>query len=219
MAKLVRGTTFSTGEGPTASMLNDHVDDALLYSVTSACSASGTNLATIQGGASPPAGADGDPYVTTAGELKFHDGVDYESVVSSHIARTITLQNSSGQNMTAGDVVILDSAQDMGCCLSTSTVDCSKVIGVLKQNLVDTEWGEVYVRGICEVKIDTAFSTPARAPPGSLIACASASGMANSDASRSAVDAEGRFFGLTLGTVTGEGVGGSSALITCYVWK
>jgi hypothetical protein len=221
MAKLKRGTTFVDGTGPTPDDFNDHIEDALLYDTTSACCATGVNLAIIEGGPGPPTGADGDPYVAAGGELQVHNGTGFASITDDMAtAVTVTLQNNTGGNATAGDVVILDDGADLGFQFVTSTDETAKVFGVLKQNLVNTEVGEVYVRGVCEVNIDTNFSDPVKAPPGSLISASpGTTGSANQDAKRNLTPREASYFGITFGTVTGEGLSGGRYLFTCYIWK
>lgn len=126
MANITRGFTFSSGDLVTAAKLHSLVDSASISGVTQAALASSSNLIT-SGGTAPGSPAVGQAWWDTStteadgnGILKIYDGTRWQSASKN---QEQALTNRSGESLTHGDVVVLDTSADNS--VTTTTTEAS----------------------------------------------------------------------------------------------
>ena len=126
MANITRGFTFSSGDLVTAAKLHSLVDSASVSGVTQAAMSSGSNLIT-SGGTAPGSPAVGQAWWDTStteadgnGILKIYDGTRWQSASKN---QEQALTNRSGESLTHGDVVVLNTSADNS--VTTTTTEAS----------------------------------------------------------------------------------------------
>lgn len=136
-----KGSDFSDNV-VTAQKLNDLVDLAMAHTMRAADLVSGLRMI---GNAAQGSPTTGDTFLDSDGHLRlFYGGVFNQLEFTPFV---VTLTNGSGGNLTAGDVVVGDTAADFSITFSASPNNNSRVTGVLKNNVAAGGAAEVIVRG------------------------------------------------------------------------
>ncbi len=133
MANITRGHTFSSGDLVTADKLHNLVDSASIANIAEAALADGSHIIT-SGTTAPAAATAGHAWWDTSGPeadgygiLKIHDGTRWQSVAKNVEQYYL---NSSGGDLTYGDLVIFDTSAARSVTTTTS-VGSTKVAGVI----------------------------------------------------------------------------------------
>jgi len=133
MANITRGHTFSSGDLVTADKLHNLVDSASIANIAEAALADGSHIIT-SGTTAPAAATAGHAWWDTSGPeadgygiLKIHDGTRWQSVAKNVEQYYL---NSSGGDLTYGDLVIFDTSAARSVTTTTSA-GSTKVAGVI----------------------------------------------------------------------------------------
>ncbi len=96
-------------------------------------------------------------YFKADGKLYKKDSAGVESIVNPSGAAkpTIMLKNGEAGAMVIGDVVVIDTTQDLACVFTTSSKDLT-VVGVVVADANSGDQVEICVGGIATVKVDSA---------------------------------------------------------------
>jgi len=148
MADLTRGITFGATEEVTNTKLHNLVDAGGITNIERGDNKS-SNTSFIHLASTVPSTPVTNEFWfdTTANQLKRFDGTNFVPVASS-----VLMTNKSGGQVVAGDIVIIDTANDQSFT-TTTTANNQDVIGVAAETIADNAAGIVITHGVAEVNM------------------------------------------------------------------
>jgi hypothetical protein len=147
MAQLTPGYLWTTGEGPTPTLMHQMVDESFLVNVLMA-----DLLSTITPiyRTTPVTPATGDVRVGSDGLLEFYFGAAWTTQEADSLQLVVT--NNASQTLPKGAVVVPDKNSIGGIVIAASNVT-PDVFGVLATTMTSGATGFCYVRGTCQALV------------------------------------------------------------------
>lgn len=139
--KAYKGQDFSDNV-VSAQRLNDLVDLAVGHTMRAADLVSGLRMV---GNAAQGAPSTGDSYLDADGKLRLYYGGVFNQLEFTPLI--VTLNNGHSGTLTAGDVVVGDTAADFSITVSSSANNNARVVGPLAANVAAGSPAQVVIRG------------------------------------------------------------------------
>lgn len=193
-----------------AQRLMNLVDLAVAHSMRASDLVSGLRMV---GNAAQGSPSTGDTYLDAAGQLQLYYGGQFNPLEFTPFV--VTLTNQSGGNLTAGDAVVGDTANDFSITTSAASILEPRVVGALAANVAAGGAAQVIVRGPGQVLCNCVTERPAgqfvNGPAVELggVGCFLTADPVTDTTFGSA------FFAETLETTPAAGV----TLLWCWIWR